>query len=390
MSNLALSIRYSLIVGGIFLVLGLALPFWPVFLEERGQNPGEIGLLLAAATWIKVIALPLWGRMADKRGDTRSILMLLGLLSLLAYLWLGANAAFLPLLLGHLVLGFVFNPLIPIADSSILQAASKQGIDYARVRLWGSVSFILGNLIGGELVSRAGGQWFIGVIAFSLLLVAVTAFTLPKAPPRQRSAPPRTWRLLLSDRRFMTLVAVGGCFQASHAAYYAVSSILWLGEGLSESTIAWLWAEGVLVEILLFAVGAKLLAGLGPFRLLLIAGLAGILRWSVTAVSADLTVLVAMQSLHALTFAAAHLATVTLIAQIVPRGAAASGQALHVALQGGIIMGLALLLAGFLFEVSPASAFLAMAALSGLGFLLALVWRRHLLLPAVHRSNPAA
>lgn len=390
MSARALSLRYSLLIGGIFLVLGLFLPFWPVLLEARGLDAGEIGVLLAATTWVKIVAVPLWGRLADRRGDARSVLLLLGLLSLLAYLWLGFNAAFLLLLLGHLLLGIAFNPLIPLTDSAILQAAPRQGIDYARIRLWGSVTFILGNLVGGELVGIAQGVWFIAAIAASLLLVIGAAFSLPKVPRRARPSTAGTWRLLLSDRRFLVLVLVAGCFQSSHAAYYAVSSLAWLAEGHSESTIAWLWAEGVLVEILLFLVGSRLLLRVGPYRLLLIAGLAGVLRWSGTALSAELPVLVAMQSLHALTFAAAHLGAVTLIARIVPSEAAASGQALYAALQGGIMMGLGLLLAGFLFEISPASSFLAMAGLSAVGFLLALVWHDRLALPPQSESAAAA
>ncbi len=136
MSNRALSIRFSLLVGGIFLVLGLFLPFWSVLLESRGLDAGESGLLLAAATWVKIIGLPVWGGLADRRGDARSVL-LLGLCSFFTYLWLGLSDAFLLLLLGHITLGFVFIPLIPLTDSTILQAGQRQGIDYARVRVLG-------------------------------------------------------------------------------------------------------------------------------------------------------------------------------------------------------------------------------------------------------------
>ncbi len=378
MSNRALSIRFSLLVGGIFLVLGLYLPFWPVLLESRGLSAAEIGLLLGATTWIKILGVPVWAGLADRRGDARSVLLLLTFASILAYLWLGATAVFLLLLAGHLFLGFVFNPLAPIADSTILQAGPTRGIDYARVRLWGSVTFIVGSLVGGELVVKADGDWYLAAILTSLCLVGLAVYSLPKAPPRHAAPLKGAWRLLLTDRRFLALVLVSGCFQSSHAAYYAVSSIAWLAEGLSETTIAWLWVEGVVAEILLLAYGSRLLRRLGPQGLLAIAGAAGILRWTATALSADLGVLIAAQSLHALTFAAAHLGSVTLIARTVPKGAAASGQAIYTALQGGIMMGLALVLAGALFSVSTAASFLAMSLLSAIGLVLTLVWRRFL------------
>lgn len=376
MSDSALTLRFSLLVAAVFLALGLYLPFWPVLLESRGMTAGEIGLLLAAATWVKILGVPFWGRVADRSGDARRILAGLALASMAAYLGLGASEGFLLLLLGHLFLGFVYNPLIPIADAEILRAGPGRGVDYGRVRLWGSVTFVLGSLIGGALVEPAEGRWFLATILASLLLAALAALSLPPAPKRRPPPLAGAWRLLLTDRRFLALVLVAGCLQASHAAYYAVSSIAWIAAGLSEETVSWLWAEGVIVEVVLLAAGSRILGRLGPVGLLVLGGAAGTLRWSLTALSADLGLLVAVQALHALTFAASHLGAVHLISRSVPAAAANSGQALYTALQGGVMMGLALLLAGALYEVSAAASFLAMACLSAAGLLLALLWRR--------------
>ncbi|MEO1190426.1 MAG: MFS transporter [Pseudomonadota bacterium] len=381
MSAGQLSFRLSLLVGSIFLALGLFLPFWPVFLELRGMTAVEIGILLAAATWVKILGVPFWGRIADRSGNTRGVLLLLGLASLLAYLYLGLAGGFLLLLIGHIFLGFVYNPLIPLTDAEILSAGRRRGIDYGRVRLWGSVAFVAGNLAGGALLELEGGRWFLGAILASLLLAAGAAASLPRAEKPNSDSAPLQWRLLLTNGNFLRLVLIAGFLQSSHAAYYAVSSLTWLAAGHSETTIAWLWAEGVLVEIALLAVSGRLMVRTKPADLLLLAGAAGVLRWTVTGLSSDLGVLIAAQALHALTFAAAHLGAVLLIAKTVPSGAAASGQAIYTALQGGIMMGLALLAAGFLYDISPASAFAAMAVLSGLGLIFGLLWHRRLALP---------
>jgi len=385
MSSFALSLRLAVLVGAIFLALGLYLPFWPVFLEGRGMTPGQIGLLLAATTWIKIAGVPFWGSVAHRSGDARLVLTLLALAAAAAYLGLGASHGFLLLLIGHLVLGFFYNPLIPITDAEILRAGPAAGVDYGRVRLWGSVAFILGNLAGGGLLGLDQGRWFLAAIVASLLVAAVAAIGLPRVATG-RSRPARgSWRPLLTDRRFLALILVSGCLQASHAAYYAVSSIAWLAAGLDEETIAWLWAEGVVVEVVLLAFGSRLLARFGAVGLLSLGGAAGVLRWGVTAASSDLVVLAAVQSLHALTFAASHLGAVHLIARTVPANTASSGQALYTALQGGIMMGLALLLAGALYDHWPAGSFLAMAGLSGLGLGLSLLWR-----PLLTAERPAA
>ncbi|MBC6406556.1 MAG: MFS transporter [Rhodospirillales bacterium] len=379
--------RLSILVGAIFFVLGLTLPFWPVFLELHGMSAGDIGLLLAASTWVKILGVPFWGRMADRRQDTRTVLLLLALLSLSVYLWFGAVTGFLLFLIGHLLLGFVVNPLVPLSDSEILKAGRSRGLDYGRIRLWGSIAFIAGNLAGGALIEPDRGYWYLASLAAGMALTACAAASLPRAPRDRRPLPAGPWRVLLTDRPFLFLILIAGLLQASHAAYYALSALIWREAGLSDSTIAWLWAEGVLAEIAFLAFGSRVLACLGHRGLLLLAAAGGILRWSVMAVMTDLTALIAIQSLHALTFAAAHLGAVTLIVQIVPASAAASGQALAAALQGGVMMGLALFLAGELSEVSSAGAFFTMAGFSGIALVLTLCrWQGLSLQPRqIHR-----
>ncbi len=72
------------------------------------------------------------------------------------------------------------------------------------------------------------------------------------------------------------------------AAYYGFSALHWQAAGLSEATIGWLWAEGVAVEVLLFALSGAVMARASPAALLMLAALAGMLRWTVLASSTDL------------------------------------------------------------------------------------------------------
>ena len=71
---LQLALRLSAFYAAMFLVTGIQLPFWPVWLASRGLTSGEIGVLLAAAIWVKVLATPAIGTLADKTGG-RSVLM---------------------------------------------------------------------------------------------------------------------------------------------------------------------------------------------------------------------------------------------------------------------------------------------------------------------------
>ena len=83
-------------------------------------------------------------------------------------------------------------------------------------------------------------------------------------------------RQFAADPRFWIFVATASALQASHQVYYGFGSLYWRSLGFSETTIGWLWAEGVVAEILLFWQGRRLLARLGPAGLMALGGLAGI------------------------------------------------------------------------------------------------------------------
>ena len=53
-----MAIRISLVYGAIFAVIGIIMPFWPIWLESKGISPIEIGLILAVGTWSRAILNP--------------------------------------------------------------------------------------------------------------------------------------------------------------------------------------------------------------------------------------------------------------------------------------------------------------------------------------------
>ena len=152
-----------------------------------------------------------------------------------------------------------------------------------------------------------------------------------------------------------------------------------------EGTIGLLWAEGVVAEIALFAFGAGLAARLGPKRLLAIGAAGAALRWTVTAQSTELAVLISVQWLHALSFGATHLAAMQFIARAVPNEMSATAQSLQAAVAVGAAMALSTMLAGWLFAADRGSAFTAMVGLAVAGGIasvaLAAFWRGERLAP---------
>ena len=149
----SIALRLSAFLGWCFLSLGTYLPFWPVFLAGKGLSAAEIGIVMGASQWMRLVGVPFWGRVADPPGRGRPTLMLLALASAASYALFFFVAGYAWALAAHLLLGFVLGALVPISDSQINQATRDLGVDYGRVRLWGSVTFVVGNLAGGYLIA---------------------------------------------------------------------------------------------------------------------------------------------------------------------------------------------------------------------------------------------
>ena len=373
-----LAIRYAAFYGALFLLLGIYMPFWPVFLNSRGLDATEIGLLFALLSWTKVATTPAIAQIADRSGRAKATLVIAAALSLLFFTGLIEARGFWPILLVMLPAAVCFQPMIPLVESQTMAAVLRERLDYGRIRLWGSLAFILGSLGAGILITGREAEVVLVLILGALALTVLAALALPGSPRRRHEgAPLSPLKLLLRDRRFLLFLGTASLLQASHAVYYGFSALHWQAAGLSAATIGWLWAEGVIAEVLLFGFSGAVMARASAAALLALAALAGMLRWTLLAASTELAPLILGQALHGLTFGAAHLGAMHFLARAAPPGLAATAQSFYSAVSGGIAIGLAMLLAGTLYQAAAGQAFLAMAALSAGGLGLALVLRRN-------------
>ena len=370
------SLRLALFYAALFLFIGINLPFWPFWLTAQGLGPAEIGALMAAALWIRVVANPLLARLADRRGETRRPLALLLLLAVAGYGLFTLTEGFWQIFAVTLLASAAMSAVMPLGDSLTMHAALRRRVDYGRVRLWGSLAFIAAASGGGLVFAgRAPGLVLDGLIV-ALALTFAAALLLPdwRRPPTERGG---GFLTLLANRRFLVFLAAASLVQASHSVLYAFGTLHWQAAGYTKGSIGWLWAEGVVAEILLFAAGSALLKRIDGPRLLAVAGAAAALRWVVLGLTTSLPVLAAVQVLHGLSFGAAHLAAMDFIARAAPPGLAATAQSLYSAVALGGVFGVTMLLAGRLYAVQGGHAFFAMAAmaLAGMGLALLLAAR---------------
>jgi PPP family 3-phenylpropionic acid transporter len=370
------ALRLSLFYGAFFFYGGLSMPFMPAWLAAKGLDAGEIGIVLAAPMVARVVVVPLSTRLADRLGRQRQALVATAFASAAAFALVGGMSGFAAILAAYTLVATAVAPVLPLGDAMALRALRGRMPRYGQVRLWGSVTFIVANLGGGLLLGGLGAHEVIWAVVASLALTALATLALaPAAPPMAEpaGAPPSgaaSWRA----PTFVAVVLGASLIQASHAVLYGFATLQWSRRGISGPAIGALWGLGVVAEIALFALSARVVGALGPIRMIVLGGLGGVLRWSAMAFDPPTAALPPLQCLHALSFAATHLGAMHYMAQAVPAGRGATAQGDFAAVQGIVFAG-AMSLSGALVSAYGSLAYGAMAATAAAGSALAVLAR---------------
>ncbi|TXN39692.1 MFS transporter [Methylobacterium sp. WL30] len=365
--------RLSLLYAVVFVEIGIAMPFMPVWLAALGLDASVIGLLLALPIATRIVATAPLMSLIDHGVGARALLLTgsLALAATYALMPAGAGIGWPALALLVLLNAVAGAPLVPSIDYLTLAAVRRQPrLDYARIRMSGSVAFLIANLAGGALLTAMGETLAVPLLLTGLALIAsAVAFTSRSvAAPAPEHAGGLRPRLPL---RLKLCVAAAAAIQASHAAIYAFGSIHWTAHGFSTATVGALWGVGVVAEIVLFACVARLPAAWRtPFRYLALGGGAALVRAvGMYALGDTLPALVGLQALHGLTFGATQLGAMAAVSAFAPDGARGRAQGTLSAANATAAAG-ATLLSGFAYRAGGPLVFLAMAPLAVAGLAL--------------------
>ncbi len=363
--------RIAFFYAAYFLVAGVMLPFWPLFLEARGLAATEIGLVLGLTLFIRGLAGPFIGRFADRSGATRGPLVACaaaGLAVTVAFYW---TWGFWPLFAVSAAFTLAYAGLLPLGETIALRTVTADS-GYGRVRLWGSVSYLVAAAVGGavlEIEARPSAALIVGMVLATMALTVAGAAGMPARAAATGPPPDAPILSLLRERRFALMILATAAIHGAHAVFYGFSTLHWISVGIAEWVVGLLWAGGVVAEVILFAFGGPVVRRLGPAGLMGLAAVLGIARWAALASTTELWVLAVTQCLHAFTYGAMHLGAMLFIARTVPAGSANTAQALFAALTNGVGLGVGLLAAGALYAAWGAQAYWAAALVSALGAL---------------------
>ncbi len=360
-----------------FASVGLFNPYAPLWFQSLGLSTLAIGSIASLQAWTRVVGPYAWSWSGDhwQHGARRVTLLRVAAGFALVFAVLLALVRDLQLVTLLVVLLFLANgAIVPLSEATLAQHLSgAQGMDmgrYGRLRLWGSLGFIASVALFGALLQRVG----IGVLPaataamFALLLLA--AWRLPEPPARSAAAAgpavAGVWAVL--RRPAVARFFVGVFFTVlAHTALYVFFSLYLDALGYGKAAVGALWAVSVAAEVLFFWRQGRWFARWDAHRWLVIAAAATTLRFAGLALFAGAwPVLVLLQLMHAVTFAAQHAACVSVIDRHFRGALRGRGQALYTALGYGLSGVLGGVAGGAVVQSGGFVAVFAAAALAGL------------------------
>jgi len=358
-----------------FGALGAFVPYWPVYLKFLGLTPAQIGELVGVSMAMRIIAPYWWGWFSDHYGTRMPIVRWTSLLAMISFWSLFFSTSYEWIFLCISVYSFFWNAGLPQFEAVTLAYLHGRTYFYSRIRLWGSIGFILAVIALGIALEDHDPPlllWALSGLYGGIWLLSLSVPDKASIHPQQHTD--SFWAVL---RRPVVLMILGGCFlmQFSHGPYYTFYSIYLQQHGYRASLIGQLWALGVIAEVGVFLIMDKLLHRFNLRTLMSVSLGLATLRWLLLGHLAYMPVAVmGGQLLHAATFGVFHAVSIQWIYQLFPGRLQGRGMALYSSLSFGLGSALGALVSGYTWEsLGPLHSFNMAALSASIGAWL--VWR---------------
>jgi MFS transporter, PPP family, 3-phenylpropionic acid transporter len=369
-----------------FASLGAFIPFVGPYLKSLGFDAIAIGELLAAVMATKIIGPILMGWLADHSGQGLRLTRLASFAAALCFagtLWRTDFFGLLFILIGFSVF---WNSALPQFEVITLSCLKGNTHGYNRVRLWGSIGFIIAVIVVGQQVAELGYGIYPWLVCALLGLIWLSTLLVPavKQEVHDEHVPILN---ILKQKEVMLFFCACFLLQASHAPYYTFYSIYLGSLGFDQSVqlfdwnITWvslLWAIAVVAEVALFVVLQPILHTFNLRQVFLAALILATARWMMIAFATEeLWLLILAQLLHAASFAAFHGVAIQLVHRYFVGNTQGRGQSLYGAVSFGAGGAIGAILSGYYWEkIGGSETFIWAAGVSLLAWFVAWVGLR--------------
>ena len=328
-----------------FAFIGAFSPYFGLYLQSLKFSAWDISVLLSLMQVMRLLAPNLWSALAERAGRKTALMRVTAAMSVAGFTGFFFTRSFSGLFAAMALLAIFSSASLPLAETLTLEHLRHRTEHYGRLRLWGSIGFIVAVMAVGALLDALPIAILLWVSILILAGILACTLVLPEAPRVAAALPASPLGAAL--RRPEVLAFFAACFlmSAAHGPLYVFYSIHLVAHGYDKTMVGALWSLGVVAEILVFLLMPALLRRYSLRAILMWSLACAVLRFLMIGWGVEsLALLLLAQLLHGATFGACHGAAMAALHRWFPGAQLARAQALYGSVSfgaGGMLGGLA-------------------------------------------------
>jgi len=359
-----------------FAFVGAMAPFWGLYLQSLEFTAFEIGVLMSLFQVMRMFAPNAWGWLADHLGRRVLIVQVAASASLLTFIGVFFGNGFWWLFLVMSLVSFFWSASLPLVEATTLSHLGERTSKYGRIRLWGSVGFIVSVIGLGYVLDALPIRALLWAIVGMMAGLVVLSRHIPEARVVAHDTDHLPLWHILRRPAVLAFFLGGFLMAAAHGPYYTFYSIYLVDHGYSKSSVGLLWSLGVVCEIGIFLLMPRLLRHFTLRQMLLASFAFAVVRFLMIGWGVGLVAVVLIaQLMHAATFGVYHSAAVETVHRLFRGKHQARGQALYNSFSFGAGGTLGSLYSGMAWETLGPEATFTLAAACALGAWVLVAWR---------------
>jgi len=292
-------LRFSGFFFFYFAIIGVYIIFLPKILQLIGYSPMQIGSIFAIAPLTRFLVpffFQKWFKLSIWVFYTA-----LGLAIISALLFYITIDSFYLFIIPNLLLGASLGLILPFLETYAMEYLGKE--HYGKARLFGSLGFMAVGLVLAKLLqdTNMGLHFFLG----SVILMILFGVTITRGNSHFANSDTPNGSLQFAPHAGFWLNLF--FMQMSFGAFYNFFTIYQTDAGVSLELTSWMWAFGVICEVVLFYFQGIFIKRFELLSLVQFATLMTSIRWLLLFLFPGFIVVAFLsQAFHAFSFALHH------------------------------------------------------------------------------------
>jgi PPP family 3-phenylpropionic acid transporter len=348
----------------LYLFIGGMGNYFTIWLRDVGFEDSDIGWQGSIRFFCLCLAPLFWGHLADKSGQSRRVIRIIALLSAVFFVPFLATHEVAVLLIATLFFAFIRTGIIATSDAFALTHIERSGDEYGRIRVFGSMGFIVGGFAMAGFVTLLDRQVVPYVLEVALVLTALVALGLPdyRLEPQAQGSLKDALKRLLGNPRLKRFYFIAFMSRLSSQGLYIFLPLHLKDLNVSDSILPIYWTVGVVSEIVLIRTAPKLFSRYRAHRVIALTFLMAAIQYVLISVITNPLWLLPVMLLHGMAFGIWYYYCVLWLGKAVGAEDRSRAQGLFAAVGFGLGGTTSSALAGYLYSAGKGPHLFAVAA----------------------------